>query len=296
MSEYKLFPGCVIQNRVPFLEASAKFVFDKLGVSSSAGEFSCCPIPVGCNWLNPKSSLAIAARNIPVGESEGKNIMSLCNGCAQSLSTTNYKLKHDDILKKEINEVLSQVGKEYKGSIEIKHFVNVLVDEVGIDKIKAAVTKPLTGLKVACHPGCHYMRPSAILKNDDPLKPTALRKLVEALGAEPVDYGQEMICCGNSVRQTDARIANTILKAKIDGATEAGADCLVVNCPSCFQQFDGEQGNLKSMAAEGQVYKYPVYYITELLAMAMGQDPKDMGIAFHRNKGKEALDKVGLGA
>jgi heterodisulfide reductase subunit B len=292
--DYKLFSGCVIQNRAPHLEASAKAVFDKLGLKYSAGEFGCCPIPVGMNWLNEPTSLALAARNICVAESEGKNIMSLCNGCFQSLALADIKLKHDPILKKEVNEALAKVGKEYKGTAEIQHFVSVLSKEVGIDKIKAAVTKPLTGLKVALHPGCHFMRPSKDLKTDDPLKPQLLRKLVEATGATVVDYEQEIICCGNTVRNTDANIANNMLKTKIDGAMAAGADCLCVNCPACYQQFDGEQGKLKALAAPGQEYKFPTFYITELLALAMGKTPDEIGMAFHMNKGKEALAKIGF--
>ena len=137
------------------------------------------------------------------------------------------------------------------------------------------------------------MRPSTILNQDDPLKPTMLRKLVEATGATVVDYEQEVICCGNSVRNSDAKVANQMLKSKLDGAMAAGADCITVNCPACFQQFDGEQGSLKDIA-DGVTYKFPVYFITELFALAMGKNPEDIGISFHRNKGKEALEKVGF--
>jgi heterodisulfide reductase subunit B len=103
-----------------------------------------------------------------------------------------------------------------------------------------------------------------------------------------------MLCCGNAVRIEDEYTANTMLKAKVDAVKAAGADCLAVNCPSCFQQFDTEQSKVKTIAEEGVDYKFPVFYITELLALAMGKDPKEIGLNFHRNKGKEALAKVGL--
>lgn len=295
MVEYKLFPGCLMTNRLPFLEASAKVVFDILGLQYKSGEFSCCPNPVGLRFTDIKTWCALAARNIAEAEKEHNDILSLCNGCAQSLIVADHEMKNDKNLKAEVNQILSNVGKEYTGTINIKHFVRVLVEEVGIEKIKSLVTKPLTGLKVACHPGCHYARPSHILKiEDDPMDLKYLRRLVEATGASVVDYPEENLCCGNVARNTDAYTANTMLKSKFDGAMGAGADCLVVNCPSCFQQFDSEQRLLKEIAEEGQVYKFPVFYITELMVMAMGKDLNELGLKFHRNKGKEALAKVGL--
>ncbi len=294
MSEYKLFPGCVIQNRIPFIEASAKFVFDKLGIKSQPGDFACCPNPVGLRFVDSKTWCALAARNIAEGERANLPIMSLCNGCYQSMAVAKYEMEHDPNLKKEINEILAKISKEYQGTVNITHFIKVLYEEVGLEKIKANIVKPLTGLKVACHPGCHYMRPSHILQGEDPMHPTYLHELVEVTGATVVEYDQELLCCGNGIRNSDEYTANTMLKSKIDGARAAGADCFVVNCPACFQQFDGEQGKLKDMAQEGVKYDFPVYYITELFALAMGKAQADIGIPFHRNKGKEALAKVGL--
>ncbi len=295
MSEYKLFPGCLMTNRLPFLEASAKAVFDEIGLKYKSGEFSCCPNPVGLRFVDMKTWCTLAARNIAEAEKDGNDILSLCNGCAQSLIVADHEMKHDSKLKNEVNKILSNVGKEYKGTINIKHFVRVLVEEIGIDKIKSMVTKPLTGLKVACHPGCHYARPSHILKVEKEVMDLQyLHQLVEATGATLVKYDEENLCCGNVVRNTDTYTANTMLKSKFDGAIRAGADCLAVNCPSCFQQFDSEQRNLKSLAEEGQQYKFPIFYITELIAMAIGKNINELGLKFHRNKGKDVLAKVGL--
>jgi heterodisulfide reductase subunit B len=295
VSEYKMFPGCLISNRLPFLESASRFVFETLGVPVSDAEWGCCPNPVGMKPVDIKTWTVLAARNLVAAEQDSKNIMSLCNGCYQSLAVANHELHNDEVLKKNVNAVLGKVGKEYKGTIDVKHFVQVLAEEVGFDKIKAAITNPLTGIKVACHVGCHYGRPGFI-SFDDREQPQYLRKLVECTGATFVPYDTEMLCCGNTVRNFDEKIANRILKSKIDAAIDAGADCMAVNCPACFQQFDNEQAKLKDIAAEGVVYKFPVYFITELLAMAMGKDPKELGIKFHRNKGSEVLAKVGLSA
>lgn len=293
--EYKLFPGCLIPNRFPYLEASAKYVFDKIGLKYSHTDFACCPNPVGARFVNNKSWLAIGARNIALAESEQKPIMSLCNGCFQTLALVDHELKHDPKVKAEMNEILKEVNREYKGTIDIEHFVKVLAEKETAEKIKAQISHSMSGLKVAVHPGCHYARPSHVLHMEENVMDLKfLKELVQLTGATVVEYPQENLCCGNVARSTDEYTANTMLKAKFDGAMAAGADCLVVNCPACYQQFDSEQRNVNKIAEEGKKYKFPIFYITELLALAMGATGDQIGLKFHRNKPKEALAKVNL--
>ena len=138
MTEYKMFQGCTIGNRIPFLEASARKVFDKLGIATSEAPFACCPDPVGFNSVDHESWLAMGARNLTLAEEEGKDIISLCNGCFQTLKLVNKELSHDEHEKAKVNKILSEIGREFKGSISVKHFVEVLHD-VGAEKIKEFV-------------------------------------------------------------------------------------------------------------------------------------------------------------
>ena len=294
--EYKLFLGCLIPNRLPFLEKSAKYVFEKIGLKTSAAEFGCCPNPVGLKFVDEKSWYALSARNIAIAEEEGKPIMSLCNGCYQSLAIVDHDLKHDDHLKTEVNGLLKAANREYKGTINIEHFVVTLAETVGLDHIKGFITRSLEGLKVALHPGCHYARPSHILKvEEDVFDLKNLRNLAKLTGVEVVDYEQENLCCGNVERQTDEYTANMMLKSKFDGAIAAGADMILVNCPACYQQFDGEQRRLIKLEEDGKLkYKVPILYITELFALAMGASPAEIGLNYHRNKPKKVLAKVNL--
>jgi len=291
MTEYKMFQGCTIGNRIPFLEASARMVFDKLGIKTSEGAFACCPDPVGFNAVDHTSWLAMGARNLTLAEAEGKDIISLCNGCFQTLKLVNKELTHDEHEKEKINKILGAVGKEFKGTINVKHFVEVL-HEIGAEKIKESITNELSGLKVACHTGCHYNRPSEIVQTDDPLKPVKLREIVAATGATPVDYDQEVLCCGSGVGNTEEEPAMQILSNKLSSAINAGAEALIVNCPACFQQFDTNQKKAEKLS--GNTYGLPVLYITELLALAFGMKPDDMGIKFHRIKPKDLLAKHNL--
>ena len=269
--EYKMFQGCVIGNRIPFIEASARKVFDKLGINTSDAAFACCPDPVGFNSTDHLSWLAMGARNLTIAESEGKNIISLCNGCFQTLKLVNEELKHDDHEKEKINTLLKNIGKEFKGTIDVKHFVEVLHES--IEKIKENVTKDLSGIKVACHTGCHYNRPSEKVQTDDPMKPVKLREIVAAVGAIPVDYEEEMLCCGTGVGNTEEEPAMQILSNKLTSVMNTGAEALIVNCPACYQQFDNNQK--KAEKIDEKTFGIPVLYITELLALAFGENPDD---------------------
>ena len=291
VDEYKMFAGCTIGNRIPFIEASSRKVFDKLGIKTSDAAFACCPDPVGFHAIDHTSWLAMRARNLVLAEDEGKDIVSLCNGCFQTLKLVNTELNHDDHEKKKINDILGKLGKEFKGSVNVKHFVEVL-HEYGLDKIKDTVTQDFSGMKIACHTGCHYNRPSEIVQTDDPMEPKKLRELVAATGATPVEYDQEFICCGTGVGNSEEAPAMQILANKLSSATKAGADAFVVICPACFQQLDTNQK--KAGTQSNNTFNIPVLYLTELFALAFGFNPDDLGLKFHRSRLAGFLDKFGL--
>jgi len=288
MTEYKMFEGCVIGNRIPFLEASSRKVLDKIGVQVTQAPFSCCPDPTGVKAFDNTAWLALGARNLCLAEAEGKDIISLCNGCANTLRGVQHQLKHDSNKMEKINKELAKVGKEYKGTISVKHFVDVL--KASLDTIKGAITKPMSSLKVACHPGCHYMRPAEWMESDDPLRPKNLKEIVAASGASVVDYEELALCCGNAVAGPFQEHGDAILKKKLDSIKKAGANCIVVNCPACFQRLDGEQRNLsKKFETE---YSIPILYITELLALAMGISSEDIGLKNHRTRRNTAIENL----
>jgi len=289
--EYKMFQGCTIGNRIPFIEASARYTFDKLGIKTSDAPFACCPDPVGFNAVDHTSWLAMAARNLTIAEEEGKDIISLCNGCFQTLELVNQELRHDEHEREKINRILKPIGREFKGSVNVRHFVEVLYD-IGTEKIEEQVTKDLSGLKVACHTGCHYNRPSEVIKTDDPMKPIKLRGVVEASGATPVDYEEEVTCCGTGVGNAEEGPSLQILINKLESAKKAGAEAFIVNCPACFQQFDTNQKKAEKLAEK--TYGLPILYITELLALSFGMKPEEMGLKFHRSRLNALLEKYNL--
>jgi len=289
--EYKMFQGCTIGNRIPFIEASARKVFDKLGIKTSDAPFACCPDPVGFNAVDHTSWLAMGARNLTIAEEEGKNIVSLCNGCFQTLKAVNHELTHDDHEKGKINKILKTVGREFKGTINVKHFVEVL-HEVGDEKIKENIVRDLSGLKIACHTGCHYNRPSEIMQTDDPMEPVKLRELVAATGATPVEYTEEMLCCGAGVGNMEEEPSMQVLANKFTSALDAGAEAFVVICPACFQQMDTNQK--KAGTQSNKTFDIPILYLTELMALAFGENPDELGLKFHRSRLTALLEKYNI--
>ncbi len=257
-------------------------VFNRLGIQISEAQFSCCPDVTGFKCFDNDGWLLLGARNISLAEAERNDIITLCNGCVNTLRGVSYQLKHDSLKREKINKELAKVGRQYKGNVEIKHFVDILKDNVGISNIQKMITKPLSGLKVACHPGCHYMRPAEWMENDDPIRPKNLIELVESTGANAIDYDGQTVCCGSATMNHYGfkEIGMQMLKYKFDLFKKAKADLICVHCPSCFLQFDTKQKDLQKEF--GIDYNIPVLYLTELLALSMGFDLKEYGMKYHR--------------
>lgn len=291
MTEYALFLGCNIPNRIPQLELACRKVLPKFEINLiDIPEFGCCPEPIGIQELSRDTWMAMAAMNLTLAEEKGLNIIALCNGCFETLKTVNSELKHNGHHKEVVNKILSNVGREYKGNIEVKHILEVLYNDIGLSKIKASVKKELKGLKVAVHYGCHVIRPSAVLKVDDPFQPKSLDQLVEALGAESIPYLRKMMCCGTGIEGIDKTNQLWMVNDKLAQVQRMNADCMTMLCPLCYIQYEMGQLQLKKEPYNGN-FNIPIMYYPELLGLAIGMDPKDLGFSLHRVKVDPILQK-----
>ena len=290
MKTYALFLGCTIPARQPNYELSARKALAKLGVElvDLPNLTCCCPPPV--QSIDLETSLAVAAYNISVAEEANLDMLTLCSGCFESLAMANAMLKADEKLKQKINGILSQAGREFQGNIEVKHLVQVLKDNIGLERLKQSVVKPLTNLKVAAFYGCHALRPSKLLKLDDPESPSILENLIETLGAKNVKYRNKLKCCGGLLRGSSDELALDLAREKVLNATKAGADCISTLCPFCFVALDIGQIQMKGKFKE--TYDMPVLHYSELLALALGVDPKDLAPEIHRIKIDKAVNKI----
>ncbi|MCK4439484.1 CoB--CoM heterodisulfide reductase subunit B [Candidatus Bathyarchaeota archaeon] len=290
MRSYALFLGCTIPARQPNYELSARKSLAKLGIELvDLPNMTCCaPPPI--QSINLEASLSIAAYNICVAEEADLNVVTLCTGCFESLAMANAMLKDNEKLKARVNRILSNAGKEFKGSKEVKHYLQVLMDDVGVERIKQNIFKPLSNLKIASFSGCHLLRPSELLKFDDPERPRIFDDLIEALGAKSINYRNKLKCCGGLLRGYADDIALNIAREKIVNTTKAGADCIATLCPFCFIALDMGQLMIRSKLHEE--YNMPVLHYSELLSLALGIDQKELALVFHKIKVDKVLNKI----
>ena len=283
--EYALYLGCVAPNRYPLIEAATVRVFEKLRLKLHDMEgASCCPAPGVFRSFDIPTWLAIGSRNLTIAEQKNLDIAVMCNGCYGTLLETNHQMKHEPAKRKETNKVLSKVNREFKGNIKVRHILDILYNDVGLDTLSDMITNPLRGLKCAVHYGCHLLKPSEIRPRGDSERPTFFDELVEITGAESVDYKEKWMCCGagGGVRAAVKEVSMDFTREKLANMKEAGVDCIIDACPFCHLQFDLGQLEVKQMF--GEEHKFPVIYYTQLLGLAMGLSPYDLGVLPRENK------------
>lgn len=272
-NKFLIFLGCAIPYRVSAYEISARKVLQKLGVELvEMPEFNCCGLPM--DPVSHEMMLILAARNLALAEREGLNILTLCPGCAGTLKKVNKILKEDKALREEINKRLKETGLEFKGTIDAKHLMQVLIEDVGLERIKNAVVKPLTALRVAEHNGCHILRPKEYIGFDDPEDPQTLKRLVEATGATCLDYLDETECCGAPSVGVNDKIALQLARDKLNHIKMVGAQAMITICPFCHIMYDTNELRIEKMFNE--TYGIPVLHYTQLLGLAMGIPPEEL--------------------
>jgi len=273
--KYLLFLGCAIPYRVSSYEISARKVAAKLGLEIvEMPDYNCCGLP-----LDPASHdimLTLAARNICIAEQEGLNIMTLCPGCAGTLRKVNKLLKEDKHERDRVNAYLKELGLEFKGTIQVKHLMQVLAEDVGFEKIKECVQRPLTNLSVAEHNGCHVVRPQKHIGFDDPENPRILKSLIEVTGARCLDYLDETECCGAPVVGVNDKIPLSLARDKLAHMKGVGAQAVITVCPFCHMMFDTNQSRIERMFNE--MYSMPVLHYPQLLGLAMGFKPEELAL------------------
>lgn len=287
-----LFLGCVIPNRYPAIERATNLVLEGLGIDVlELKGASCCPAPGVFRSFDKVTWLTVAARNIVLAEELGADILTICNGCFGSLYDANFMLKENPELAREVNAHLEKVGRRFDGSVSVRHIIEYLHRDIGVERIRDVVTKPL-GLRVAVHYGCHLVRPSSERHLGSQDYPVFFDELVEATGAESVDYPDKMVCCGagGGVRSALHDTSMAMVEHKLDAISGANVDCIVDACPFCHLQFDG--GQVEIAKKGGKDYGIPVLHYTQLLALAMGYSVEDVGLSQNVVVSKEFMDKV----
>jgi heterodisulfide reductase subunit B len=290
MKEFAVFWGCTIPARFPFIEKAVRLVFDDLGATAHDLEgFTCCPEGVLVKSNDEDVFFTTAARNLALVEKSGHPIVTPCNGCYSTFKETQSHLRTHWREKDEINERLAREDLHYEGDLQIRHFAEWLAEDMGAGLVASKATRPLWGVTVAVHYGCHLLRPQPAVRWDDPMHPTKVEGILTALGANVVDYTDKMDCCGQALDRVGEREgALAFGRRKLSNVQKAEADALVVVCPSCFQQFDLNQAALQRAKEDINV---PVFYLAELIALAYGHEPDEIGLGMHRVSVEPFLEK-----
>ncbi len=283
------FWGCMIPLKYPQMELAVRKTMPNLGIELvDIDGFTCCPDPIYFKAKDMRKWLVIAARNLAVAEEKGLDIVTVCSGCTATLKEVSYLLNEDEELKKNINKELKKIGREYKGIIKVKHAVQLIRDDIGMEVVKNSVKSPLNNLRVAIHYGCHLLKPSQIMGVDDADYPTILENFTSALGAIPLSHQKMLLCCGKGC--LDSEIPMNMVYDIFSSIEEAQGDCMGLICPTCFSSFD--LGQVMIARTKGKEFNIPVVYFFQLLGLAQGYTLEEVGLHMHRVKMDALMKKI----
>jgi heterodisulfide reductase subunit B2 len=282
---YAYYPGCSMHGSAKEYNVSTQLVTRRLGIElREIKDWTCC----GASAAHATSRLlgyALSARNLRIAEQMGMPLTSSCPACFSRLKLTSRDLAGDAELRAQVAEA---IGNLVQGNVDVQPILGTLWPE----EVKAAVRKPLQGLKVACYYGCLFVRPGDVTGFDDEENPQSMDRLLAAAGADPIDWAFKTECCGASMaipRPGEVeRLSGRILAA----AKRLGADCIAVTCAMCQANLDQRQGAIS--ARRGEDTSIPVLYFTQLLGLALGFSAKEMMLERHFADPRPMLRTKGL--
>lgn len=276
--KYLYYPGCSLKSTGRAYEESLLAVFKHLETPlEELEDWNCCGA-TAYMAVDEVKAFALAARNLAIAEKsrnsdEKVQVVTPCAACfLVQYKAQHYIEKYSEIAK-EVNTALSAAGLTYSGGVEIRHPIEVLLKDIGIDTVKARVTRPLEGVKVACYYGCQLVRPYPVF--DDPHNPTTKEQLMLALGAEVIDWPLKTRCCGGSLTGTIGEVGFPLSHQILHEAKKRGADIIATSCPLCQFNLECFQ-NQKSPGIEKT--DIPVAFFTQIIGCAMGIDKKQLGL------------------
>ncbi len=277
--KYALYPGCAAKGATPELFQSTMAIIGRLGIEVvELAAASCCGAGV-VGEADPETALALNARTFAQAERLGLDVMTICGTCQGVMGAANKRLKAEPELLARINDVLARDGITYRGTVQVKHLLWIVVREVGLQTLRDQVRIPLRDFRIAPFYGCYILRPSWDLGFDDPENPTSLEKVIRAVGGEAVAYAGRTKCCGFPVILEKEAIAVAMAGTNMKEAKEEGAEVMVTPCPLCHMSLDIYQD--RAGRAVQSKLNLPILHLPQLLGLAMGVPAKELGLARH---------------
>jgi heterodisulfide reductase subunit B2 len=296
MSDYLFYPGCSMESSAKAYEASLEAISAPLGINlHEIEDWNCCGATEYLS-LDLLPAYSLIARNLALAEKQAngtKTLMAACSACYLNLSKADHYMHEDKAFGKKVNEALAAGGLHYDpGQLVVRHLLDVIFNDIGLDKVKEKVVKPLTGLRVASYIGCMVPRPDYNGHSSDTEHPYELDDLLKALGAEVIDFPLKTACCGGHMTQIGPDTAFELIRRLISAADQYKADALVALCPMCQMNLDAFQGQMNGYFHT--TYHMPILFFTQLMGVAFGMAPEKLGFGSEFVSAHEAMKRIGV--
>ncbi len=287
--KYLYYPGCSLRSTGRAYDESINAVFKKLDIElEELDDWNCCGATTYVS-IDEADAFALAARNLAIAEKQSSdeqiNLIAPCSACYLVLLKTEKFLETVPDVSAKINSSLYKAGLHYNGRVNVRHPIDVLVNDFGLENISKRVETPLKGLKVACYYGCQSLRPYATF--DDQYRPVTMENIVKAIGAEPVDWTLKTRCCGGSLTGTIQEAGLRLNRFLLKDAQKSGAEIILTCCPLCQHNMECYQERICRMY--GEDINIPVMYFTQLMGIALGLSEKE--VSMHRLFKKPSLKR-----
>jgi heterodisulfide reductase subunit B len=296
MSDYIFYPGCSLESSAKAYYDSVTVVCKQLGIGlKEIEDWNCCGATEYFS-LELTPAYALIARNLALAEQQAngnKEIIAPCSACYLNLAKTDHYMHDDKAFGKKINEALAAGGLHYTpGKLAVRHLLDVVINEIGLEAVKGKVTKPLSGLRVAPYLGCMLPRPDYSKRYSDSEHPDELDSLLSALGAEVVDFPLKTHCCGGHMTQIGPDTAFELIRRLISAAEEVKADVIVTVCPMCQMNLDAFQEQMNNHFKTD--YKMPILFFTQLMGISFGEKTENLGFGSEFISAGEAMSRIGV--
>lgn len=272
--KYTYYPGCSLEATASSYDISTRAIAPLLGIDLvDLEDWNCCGATAYMSVSQGKS-FVLSARNLAIAEEKGWDIIAPCSACYLGLNKANKYMKEHPEVDDLIHQALDKAGLEYNGTVEVRHLLDVVVNDVGHDVVRANLRRNLGGLKVASYYGCQTVRPDGLFDSIE--NPHTLDELVETLGASTVYFPMKDRCCGGSIagsiREQALRMSKNILLA----AQRENADIIVTTCPMCHINLEAYQNPINDRYDTD--FDIPILFFTQLMGFAFGMSEKELGM------------------
>ncbi len=296
MEKYLFYPGCAMEASAKAYNESLQSVVAPLGLElEDVKDWNCCGATeyLGISLV---PAYALIGRNLALAAKQmngSRTLIASCSACYLNLAKADHYMAERPVLGEKVNEALNAGGLSYKpGTLEIRHLLDIIINDIGLETVKNQVNKPLKGLRVAPYLGCMVPRPDYKKHWSDHEHPDELDRLLKALGAEVIDFPLKTHCCGGHMTQISPHTAFELIRRLISSAEHYKADVMVTVCPMCQLNLDAYQNETNHHFHTN--FKMPVLFFTQLMGIAFGIDPKQLGLGRELVSSREALSRIGV--